>query len=133
MAQKPQRSIEEIVRKDGRYPAAAVHFVREGLAAAVRQVFGGGGEGQEPRHVTGEQLCLGLRELALKRWGYLARPVLRHWNIHTTRDFGEIVFLLVQNGWMHRQENDTLEDFDDVFDFGDAFESRIDFETEDDD
>jgi len=132
MAQKPQRSIEEIARQDGRYPAAAVHFVREGLGVAVRQVFGGG-QSDEPRHVSGEQLCLGLRELALKRWGYLARPVLRHWNIHTTRDFGEIVFLLVDSGWMHRQDEDILEDFDDVFDFADAFEQQIDFESEDDD
>ena len=71
----------------------------------------------EPHHISGEQLCQGIRELAIRRWGLMARSVLNHWNIKATRDFGEIVFLLVENNWMQKEPDDTISDFDDVYDF----------------
>ena len=59
--------------------------------------------------------------MALIRWGLLARSVLERWNIKRTRDFGEIVFLLVNNGWMQKEPQDRIEDFDNVYDFSEAF------------
>ena len=38
----------------------------------------------------------------------MARSVLRHWHINTTRDFGEIVFLLVNNNWMQKEPSNDL-------------------------
>lgn len=122
---KPTKSIEDIFHEDGRYPLGAVQFVREGLNHAVAMIHGAR-EGEGPRHVSGAQLCQGLRELACKRWGFLAKSVLNRWNLHTTRDFGEVIFLLVEHGWMQKQLQDCVEDFDDVYDFSEAFEG--DFE-----
>ncbi|KPK77635.1 MAG: hypothetical protein AMJ79_02520 [Phycisphaerae bacterium SM23_30] len=122
MVKKPQRSIEEIFREDNRYPLEAVQFVREGLNHAVAKFHRQGAQTGTVRHVSGAQLCAGLRELALKRWGLMARSVLAKWNIKRTRDFGEIVFLLVENGWMQKEPQDRIEDFEDVYDFQKAFQ-----------
>ena len=73
-----------------------------------------------PRHVSGQQLCEGLRLLALESWGSLAQAVLASWNIRTTRDFGEMVFLLIRLGLMGKQDSDRIEDFGNVYDFNQA-------------
>ncbi len=121
MSDEPKKSLAEVVAEDGRYPLDAFAFLHEGLARAVRQIYGeeAGEPGQQ--HVTGPQLCLALREEALERWGMLARAVLDRWNVHATSDFGNMVYLLVNNGLMHKTEQDSLEDFDGVFDFAEAF------------
>jgi len=128
MPDKPIKSIENIFKEDGRYPLEAVEFIREGLSYTVDKYLSGEGQlpdsfsSSHPRHVTGPQLCQGLRDLAQKRWGFLARQVLNRWNITSTNDFGQIVFLLVDNGWMQKQPHDSVEDFDNVFDFQEAFD-----------
>ncbi len=123
----PNRSIEEVILEDGRYPLEAVQFVRAGLNYTVQQVYKKQGQ-SERRHISGEQLCMGLRDLARQKWGMLAGSVLGQWNIHGTKDFGEIVFLLVETGWMQKQPSDCREDFDGIYDFDDEFGS--DFELE---
>ncbi len=126
MSEKPLKSIEQIIKDDGRYPMSAVDFVREGLGFTVDAVHKQESdyecedlppEQRPAHHVSGAQLCHGLRELAHKQWGLMARRVLNYWNVNSTRDFGEIVFLMVNNGWMQKQPHDSVEDFDDVYDF----------------
>jgi uncharacterized repeat protein (TIGR04138 family) len=70
--------------------------------------------------VTGQQPCEGLRDLALECWGPLALSVLRSWNITSTRDLGEMVFLLVHKQMMGKRDSDRIEDFDQVFDFNEV-------------
>ncbi|MCG3128976.1 MAG: hypothetical protein CHACPFDD_03872 [Phycisphaerae bacterium] len=120
MSSAEQDNLIRIVELDGRYPIEAYQFLEAGLAATSQRLHGDAEPGQ-PRHVTGQQLCDGLRELARHRWGPLAPLVLGHWNITTTRDFGEMVFLLVENNLLGRQDSDRIEDFDDVYDFDGAF------------
>lgn len=81
-----------------------------------------GGPGHMNRHVTGQQLCHAIRAIALERWGLMARGVLARWNIHRTEDIGAIIFALVENNHLQKQPTDTLEDFNSVFDFREAFE-----------
>jgi uncharacterized repeat protein (TIGR04138 family) len=81
-----------------------------------------GGPGALNRHVTGQQLCLGLRDLALERWGLMAGVVLRHWRIRTTEDFGRMVFALVESGHLQKRPEDALEDFRRVYDFRTTFD-----------
>ncbi|HEX8903242.1 MAG TPA: Minf_1886 family protein, partial [Longimicrobiaceae bacterium] len=66
----------------------------------------------------------GCRDLALERYGPMARSVLEYWGIRDTRDFGEIVFALVELGILVKQDGDSLDDFDGVFCFADAFEQN---------
>lgn len=119
---KPSKSIEAIINEDGRYLLPAVQFVREGLSTAVNKLQAGSGASYERRHVSGAELCHSLREMAQQRWGLLARQVLAHWGVTSTRDFGEIVFLLVDNDWMQKEPTDSIEDFDEVYDFVEAFD-----------
>src|SRR5438045_5591400 len=50
------------------------------------------------RHITGIELANSCRELALERYGVMARVVLEHWGICATADIGDIVFCLVDLG-----------------------------------
>jgi uncharacterized repeat protein (TIGR04138 family) len=77
---------------------------------------------ESPRHISGQQLCEGLRMYAIEQWGMMAGTVLRRWNLRATIDFGRIVFALVDGGLMHKTERDKLEDFRDVYDFDRAFD-----------
>jgi uncharacterized repeat protein (TIGR04138 family) len=86
-----------------------------------------GGPERMNRHVTGQQLCWAIRDTALERWGLMARSVLARWNITSTEDVGAIIFALVENGWLQKQPTDTLEDFDNVFNFKHAFDEAYDF------
>ncbi|MFH1748214.1 MAG: Minf_1886 family protein [Planctomycetota bacterium] len=122
MKPDPQQTLFQAIRADGRYAHQAYTFLQQGLDYTARKLFGDRPRG-EPRHVTGQELCAGLCELALQRWGRLAGVVLRSWNVHTTHDFGEMVFFLVTLGAMGQQDTDCIEDFDDVYDFTETFDS----------
>ena len=123
-----KKNIEQIAEDDGRFDARALKFVFEGLGTTIRQIRELEEEQEGPRHITGDELAGGIAELAVERWGRLARMVLNQWGVKTTRDIGEIVYLMIENQWMTAQESDTIEDFDDVFDFEEVFEKNYDFE-----
>lgn len=89
---------------------AALHFVIQALP--------------DPRHISGPELAEGVRDLAIDRFGPMARTVLEHWGIRSTADVGDIVFALVDHGILIRQEDDAREDFAGVFDFDDAFDRQ---------
>lgn len=113
--------LEQGAREDGRYPPQAYLFLLHGLELASRRRYGESAHG-EVRHVSGRELCEALRDLALHRWGRLAGFVLSRWGVHRTRDFGEMVFVLVQRELLRKQETDRIEDFDDVYHFHEVFE-----------
>lgn len=124
--QEPKsQTLEELSELAGLYPPAAFDFIEEGLKHTVVQAHGAArGKTDDPcRHVSGQQLCEGLRDLALQRWGMMARTVLLRWNITSTLDFGRIVFALIEAGQMQKTDDDTIEDFKNVFDFKRAFET----------
>jgi uncharacterized repeat protein (TIGR04138 family) len=128
MEQEPERSMEEVIREDGRFPPEAFSFLHEGLSRAVKGVYGEEPRGEGQRHVSGPQLCLALRDLAIERWGLMAKAVLSKWGIHGTLDFGHMVYLLVEHNFMRKTAEDSLEDFRDVFDFEEAFGDSGQFE-----
>jgi uncharacterized repeat protein (TIGR04138 family) len=119
----PSKSLDEIVEELGLYSREAFEFVRLGLNYTVTNIHGEGADPQVSRHVSGAQLSEGLRDYALKQWGLLARTVLRRWGIQRTDDFGRIVFTLVDNGFMSKTDDDTMEDFKNVYDFATAFDA----------
>lgn len=79
------------------------------------------------RHVTGQQLCEAIRLHALEQYGYMAKVVLNRWGVTSTSDFGEIVYNLIRLGWMKKADSDRREDFDDCYDFSEAFERQFEF------
>jgi uncharacterized repeat protein (TIGR04138 family) len=74
------------------------------------------------RHVTGQELAWACRDLALERFGLVARTVLDCWNVRQTADWGRIVFALVEVGLLSTQPGDRETDFHHVYDFGRAFD-----------
>ena len=89
-----------------------------------------GGPDEMNRHVTGQQLCWAIRDVALERWGLMARSVLGRWGITSSEDVGAIIFALVENHWLQKQPTDTIEDFDNVFSFDEALDGSYQIESE---
>jgi uncharacterized repeat protein (TIGR04138 family) len=114
MVQSDVSSEELLVRANmGQLPAE--------IAAALERM---GGPGEMNRHISGRQLCWAIRDIALERWGLMARSLLASWNITASDDIGTIVFALVDHGWLQKQPDDRIDDFDNVFTFADAFDKH---------
>jgi len=118
---KMKKNLEQIAGENGRFSPPGIRFVYEGLSYAAKKIT------VEPKHVTGRALCEGLRKLALERWGRMAMAVLNGWGIKTTRDFGEIVYLMIKNEWMSAQPTDSIDDFNNVYDFKTVFKDQFEF------
>jgi uncharacterized repeat protein (TIGR04138 family) len=117
-----------IRQRAGLYPHEAFQFVQDGLRHTSEMVHGEsavketahGPVGPE-RHVSGAQLCLGLRDFAIQKYGMLARTVLERWGIRRTDDFGRIVFAMIEGGMLRKSDDDAEADFHAVFEFDEAF------------
>ena len=108
--------LHRLRERNPRYHGKAYLFLLSALHHVMERL-------EEPRHISGRELSKGVRDLALERFGPLARTVLEHWGIHATEDLGDIVFALVECGILTKQDHDRKEDFRDVFDFEEAFET----------
>ena len=112
--------IRNIALKDGRYSPEAFSFLFEALSHAMRMAGKEEAKGAE-RHVTGQEVLVGMRAYAADLFGPLAAQVWRSWGVHTSLDWGNIVFLLVEAQLLNRQDSDSIEDFRDGFDFDEVF------------
>ena len=111
--------------KEGPYPLEAYHFVQEGLGHTANMVFGESESMQDlDRHVTGQELCIGLKDFAVDQWGMMAPVVLSCWGISRSDDFGVIVFDMIDAGLMSCRPDDVIEDFNGVFDFREVFSQQ---------
>jgi len=106
---------DRLRERNPRYPETAYLFVLSALHYVIERL-------PEARHISGAELAAGVRDLAVERFGPMARTVLEHWGITSTTDIGEIVFGLVDCGILIRQDEDSLDDFQNVFDFDQAFD-----------
>jgi uncharacterized repeat protein (TIGR04138 family) len=116
-----KKSLEEIAKEEGKYGAGAYAFVYEGLAYTVKHIT------HEPRHVSGQVLCEGLRRMAIEKYGRLAKLVLNTWGLKTTHDFGQIVYSLIEHEWMSAQASDSIDDFNGVYEFQTVFKDQFAF------
>lgn len=110
-----ENALAGLSRRSLRYAEPAYVFVLSALHARLARL-------PAPRHVSGAEVADAVRDLALERFGPLARTVLEHWGIHSTSDMGEIVFALVDYGILIKQPEDSREDFEGLFTFEEAFE-----------
>lgn len=112
-------AVLDITARDSRFDREAYAFVRDALDFTVKRKSRGCSETRE--HVSGQELLAGLREFALQQFGPMVPTVFEYWGIKTTGDVGRIVFNLIEVGIFGKTDRDTLEDFEDGFDFQDAF------------
>jgi uncharacterized repeat protein (TIGR04138 family) len=111
--------VEMILAKDSRYAREAYAFVRESLDFTQKNI------GKENRglvrHITGQELLDGIRQFALNQFGPMVVTVLEEWGVRNSRDFGEIVFNMVEIELLAKTEKDNRDDFNNGYDFTDAF------------
>jgi len=114
-------TIEALAEKVGSYAPEAFYFVQQGLATISEKIHRNA-DGSTPRHVSGQQLAQGLRDVAIAQWGLMARTVLERWGVYSTLDFGRIVYAMIDAGMLSKTADDSLEDFRKVYDFRTEFE-----------
>jgi uncharacterized repeat protein (TIGR04138 family) len=114
-----EQALDRILAQDPRYPRDAYHFVREALDYTQKMVSRG--QRGRLRHVTGQELLAGIRAYALEQFGPMTLTVFEEWNIRSCRDFGEIVFNMVDAGILAKTEQDSRADFEKGYDFEEAF------------
>ncbi|MCS5617369.1 MAG: hypothetical protein O3C39_05960 [Planctomycetota bacterium] len=154
----PAHPLARLLERDGRYSLDAYLFVLEALSFAQESLGLGQepaaeeieplrGDDQGPRgktrsrprrerrqaerHVSGQELCEAARQYGQQQYGYLAPTVLATWGIRRTDDIGQIVFNMIDIGQMRKTRSDKLEDFQDVFQFRDAFARDLPFAVPD--
>ena len=107
-------TIERLAERKRAYHAAAYFWVLRALEYTRRAQ-------QRAGHVTGRELAEGARAYALEEFGPMALDVLRHWGVGCTGDIGRIVYDLIEEEILRRTEEDSIEDFHEVYDFEQAF------------
>ncbi len=107
--------MEKIRLHESRYDEQAYLFVLSALEFSQSKL-------DTRRHIAAAELAHSCRQLALERFGLMSRVVLERWGIRATSDLGEIVFTLVELGFLVKQPTDTREEFAGVFDFERAFD-----------
>jgi len=103
-----EEALEILTVKDPRYPREAYLFVREALDHTQR-VLAKDRQGTI-RHVSGQELLLGIKDYASTQFGPMAMMVLGEWGIRSCADFGEIVFNMVETGGCPLLANDDITD-----------------------
>lgn len=106
---------------NSRYAEAAYYFILDALDFTMFRLERDQQVG-EARHVSVKELLLGIREFAKEEFGPLAPYVFRSWGITGTADFGHLVFEMCEAGLLNKRDTDSFQDFEDGFDFQEAFE-----------
>jgi uncharacterized repeat protein (TIGR04138 family) len=112
-------ALEQILARDPRFQRDAYHFVRESLDY-TQKLISKENRGTV-RHITGQELLDGIRQFALQQFGPMVVTVLEEWGVKNCRDFGDIVFNMVEHSLLAKTEKDTRDDFNHGYDFTDAF------------
>ena len=119
-----RRKVRTLCRENPRYHPEAYGFVFSALHFTISRL-------PQHRHVTGQELLEGIRTYGMDQFGPLTRQVFEHWGIHSTEDFGRIVFSMVEAKLLGKTEEDSLADFQGVYDFADALDPRSLFKLSD--
>ncbi len=130
----PSARIRRLAEADRRYLIGAYLFLQDALEYARHHLELGSSEptdyGEEPAdpdepleepHLSGAEVCQAVRQFALSQYGMLARTVLANWGIRTTSDIGNVVYNMIEIGEFKKSKRDRRADFDNVFEFDEAF------------
>ena len=112
-------ALDSIVKSDLRFERDAYVFLRDALDFTTKRQKKA--KGTSVRHVTGPELLEGLRQYSLKEFGPMVMTVFDSWGIHSSADIGNMVFNLIGAGIFGKTEEDSLEDFRNVYNFEEVF------------
>jgi len=121
----PNRDFNEVIRMirkdDPRYKRGAYYFLRQALDYSLKELHKDG-KLDRTNHLTGQQLLEGIRLYAIDQYGPMARTVFENWGVRECRDFGNIVFNLVDCKVLGKTDQDRPEEFDGGYSFSAAFD-----------
>lgn len=120
MATDLESTLHELAQRHARYKPRAYEFTLAAVEFTVSRF-------RPIRHITGQELLQGIRDIALDRFGFMARTVFEQWGIRRTEDFGTIVFHLVEAGLLGKTDSDRPSDFARGFDFEEVFVRNFDW------
>ena len=112
-------ALDSVVANDPRYQRDGYIFLRDALDYTTKQQKKV--KGVTVRHVSGPELLDGVRRYALKEFGPMVTTVFDSWGICACEDIGNMVFNLIGAGVFGKTEEDSIEDFKNVYDFEEAF------------
>ena len=112
-------AVDRILERDPRFHRDVYAFMRDALDFTVKQLKKN--KDSVSKHVTPSQLLDGVRLFAIKEFGPMVPTVFGYWNIRTSEDLGHIVFNMIREEILGKNESDTLEQFRDGYDFHEAF------------
>ena len=112
-------ALESLVAHDPRYQRDGYIFLRDALDFTTKQQKKS--KGVSVRHVSGPELLDGVRQYALKEFGPMVMTVFDSWGIRSCEDVGHMVFNLIGAGVFGKTEQDSIQDFKNVYDFEEAF------------
>ncbi len=113
-----ENTIATVARRRGEFRAEAYFFTLDALHSSVEEL-------SVRRHLSGPELLQGIVRLANGRFGKEAAEILNGWGISCTRDFGVIVYDLIEAGILSKTEDDQLEDFEEVFNLSEALKEEL--------
>jgi uncharacterized repeat protein (TIGR04138 family) len=130
----------KLLKKDRRFTLETYRFVNEALeyaqslgmgkAAATENPDGAPSTDDVANHVTGQDLSRAAKDWAVLQYGFMAKTVLAKLGLRKTRDFGDAVYNMIEVGLMSKTPEDSVEDFDDVFDLGAELDRAFSFQYE---
>src|SRR5438067_12915635 len=112
-------ALDSIVAGDPRYQRDAYVFLRDAPDFTTKQQKKI--KGTTVRHVARPEPLDGVRQYALKEFGPMVITVFSSWGINRCEDIGHMVFNLIGAGIFGKTDEDSIEDFKNVYDFEDAF------------
>ncbi len=120
-----EQELYGILERDSRYSRNAYLFAFQALEYTMKSFLQL--DEDKRRHVSAQELLDGMKEYAIKHFGYMARYVWESWGIGSTDDWGNVVYNLIDAGLMKQNEEDSPELFSGVFDFEEVFERAWEF------
>jgi len=132
------KALAILLKRDKRFSAGTYRFVNDVLSCVQQLGIGENAptetldgdviEGDEERHITGQELCRIAVAFAVQSYGLMARKVLEELGIYSTSDLGDVVYNMISVGLMSKTPYDSREDFDAAFDLGEELESTFKFQ-----
>jgi len=113
-----EQAVLAILSRDKRFEPHAFFFLKDALDFTLKRISDG--NGGHARHVTGQELLDGFRDLTLEQFGPMGSTLMKEWGIRQCSDVGEMVFLLIDCGMFGKQDSDTKEDFSGTFDLDES-------------
>jgi len=104
-----EQAVMTIASRDKRYEPHGFFFLKDALDFTLKRVTEG--NAGSARHVSGQELLDGFRDLALEQFGPMGATLMTEWGLHECSDVGEMVFLLIEEGMFGKQDSDSKEDF----------------------